>query len=69
MKWVQNVQGQNRIADFEVGIDSFLLKGLTLEQLELSQQGNDVRIEFIETNEILAIVQNVQIEELSESFV
>jgi Ca2+-binding RTX toxin-like protein len=45
---IANIQGMDTVSDFEVGIDSLMLDGLILEQLELTQRDNDVRIEFIE---------------------
>ncbi|NJK36327.1 MAG: CHRD domain-containing protein [Oscillatoriales cyanobacterium RM2_1_1] len=60
--------GRDSIRDFEVGIDFLKLDSLTVTQLELTQQSNGVRIEFIETNEVLAIIQNVQVDDLTNSF-
>ncbi|NJK37116.1 MAG: hypothetical protein HC920_04700 [Oscillatoriales cyanobacterium SM2_3_0] len=45
------------------------LQSLTLDQLEFIQQGNHVRINVLETDEVLAVVQNVNIGNLSGSFV
>jgi Ca2+-binding RTX toxin-like protein len=66
---IANIQGTDTVSDFEVGIDFFLLEGLTLEQLELTQRGDNVQIEFIETDQILAVVQNVTAEDLQGSFI
>lgn len=60
--------GRDSIRDFEVGVDSIGLEGLTLDQLELTEQNNGIRIRLIETDEVLAVVQDVQMGELAGSF-
>ncbi|NJO45066.1 MAG: hypothetical protein HC835_05230 [Oscillatoriales cyanobacterium RM2_1_1] len=50
-------------------INTLKLQSLTLDQLEFIQQGNHVRINVLETDEVLAVVQNVNIGNLSGSFV
>jgi hypothetical protein len=57
------------INDFEIGVDTFVLEGFSFEQLELTQRSNNVRIELLETNEVLAVVQNITVEELNGSFI
>ena len=59
----------NIIGDFEVGIDRFLLDGLTFEQLELTQEGTAVEISLFDSNDVLATVSGVEVSDLSGSFV
>lgn len=62
--------GTDVIADFEVGIDSLILAGsLSVEQLGMTQQGGGVEITLSETDEVLAMVSGVQVDDLSGSFV
>jgi hypothetical protein len=68
-QFVLAVGGTNMINDFEIGIDTFVLEGFSFEQLELTQRSNNIRIELLETNEVLAVVQNITVEELNGSFV
>ncbi|NJK37576.1 MAG: calcium-binding protein [Oscillatoriales cyanobacterium RM1_1_9] len=58
--------GRDGVRDFAVGVDSFQLAGeLTFEQLALSQGGSNVLIRFAETNEVLAVVNNIQVADLT----
>ncbi|MGL5080149.1 MAG: spondin domain-containing protein [Microcoleaceae cyanobacterium] len=58
--------GRDSVRDFVVTEDVFLLsEGLAFEQLELSQGGNNVLIQFAETNELLAVVSNLQVSDLT----
>jgi Ca2+-binding RTX toxin-like protein len=61
--------GTDSIEDFEVDVDLLFLDSLTLEQLELTQNGSDVEISLLDTTEILATVVGVDVNDLSASFV
>ncbi|MGF1494166.1 MAG: spondin domain-containing protein [Microcoleaceae cyanobacterium] len=60
---------RDSIRDFEVGIDTIVLDGLTVDQLELEQQANGVRVTLIETDEVLAVVRDLEVDDLSDSFI
>ena len=61
--------GLDTIVDFEVGVDTLLLDNLTIEQLDLIQVGNAVGITVLETNELLAVVAGVTVDDLTNQFI
>ena len=61
--------GTDSIEDFEVGIDLLFLNSLSVEQLELTQNGSNVEISVLDTTELLATVAGVDVNDLSASFV
>ncbi len=53
-------QGKDTIIDYEDGVDTFgLTEGLSFGQLEITQIGGDTRIRIDATNDVLAILNNV----------
>lgn len=62
-------QGTDTITDFEIGTDLLRLESLTVDELELIQEGNNVQINLLATDEVLTLVENVQVDDLSGRFV
>ncbi|WP_088240414.1 hypothetical protein [Calothrix rhizosoleniae] len=53
-------QGKDTIFDYEDGVDTLgLTEGLSFGQLEITQIGDDTRIRVRGTNDVLAILNNV----------
>ncbi|MGB3401469.1 MAG: spondin domain-containing protein [Microcoleaceae cyanobacterium] len=61
--------GTDSIEDFEVGVDLLFLDSLTVEALNLTQNGSNVEISVLDTTEVLATVAGVDVNDLSASFV
>jgi Ca2+-binding RTX toxin-like protein len=61
-------QGTDTITDFEAGVDYFLLAGgLTFEQLDISQSNNDTLISITSNGEVLATLNEVSANLLTQT--